>query len=263
VTPKDQANSKRRSRRNESGQASFLAGVAKGRDHEQKGHPGQRSALREGVVIKTTSRRPRIITVDAVAIGEIGYIGNDYSEGACKDPEGTQNRSRNCDGQCEPLPRIVVPPMSRTRRFKPCKRTTQNSPREIGSGSATRTAFRRTVDSSWKAKGRRSPRYSMPPDEEVAEVGPIDPPDSVFFGWTSKTDRRWPCLQLRLPSDHGVPNGENNGGPRWVRRPKVIENNLSEGTIALFVQGCGGDSIRSGTRRSISPHAEPWATGSV
>jgi len=80
----------------------------------------------------------------------------------------------------------------------------------------------------------------MPPDEEVAEVGPIDPQIGILRldkkdGQTLAVVYNFACHPIM-----GVPGGENTADIVGFAS-KVIEDNLSDGTIALFIQGCGGD----------------------
>jgi hypothetical protein len=82
--------------------------------------------------------------------------------------------------------------------------------------------------------------YSLPPDEEVAEVGPVDPEIGVLRldtmdGRTVAVVYNFACHPIQ-----GVANGGNTADVTGFAS-QVIEDNLSEGTIALFVQGCGGD----------------------
>ncbi len=82
--------------------------------------------------------------------------------------------------------------------------------------------------------------YSLPPDDEVAEVGPVDPQIGVLRldrldGRTLAVVYNFACHPIQ-----GVPGGGNTADITGFAS-KVIEDNLSEGTVALFLQGCGGD----------------------
>jgi hypothetical protein len=82
--------------------------------------------------------------------------------------------------------------------------------------------------------------YSLPPDEEVAEVGPVDPQIGVLR--LDRTDGRTLAVVYNFACHpiQGVPNGGNTADITGFAS-QVIEDNLSEGTIALFLQGCAGD----------------------
>ena len=82
--------------------------------------------------------------------------------------------------------------------------------------------------------------YSLPPDEEVAEVGPVDPEIGVLRldredGRTLAVLYNFACHPIQ-----GVPSGRNTADMIGFAST-VIEENLSDGTIALFLQGCAGD----------------------
>ena len=82
--------------------------------------------------------------------------------------------------------------------------------------------------------------YSLPPDEKVAAVGPVDTEIGVLRldrmdGRTLAVVYNFACHPIQ-----GVPSGGNTADITGFSS-KTIEENLSEETIALFVQGCGGD----------------------
>ena len=82
--------------------------------------------------------------------------------------------------------------------------------------------------------------YSLPPDDEVAEVGPIDPEIGVL-----RLDRRTAgtlavVYNFACHPIQGVPGGGNTADITGFAS-QVIEDNLSDGAVALFLQGCGGD----------------------
>ncbi len=82
--------------------------------------------------------------------------------------------------------------------------------------------------------------YSLPPDDEVAEVGPVDPQIGILRldtedGRTLAVVYNFACHPIQ-----GVPSGSNTADIIGFAS-KVIEDNLSDGTLALFLQGCGGD----------------------
>jgi hypothetical protein len=82
--------------------------------------------------------------------------------------------------------------------------------------------------------------YSLPPDDEVAEVGPIDPEIGILRlddvqGRPVAVVYNFACHPIQ-----GVPGGLNTADITGFAS-EVIEDNLGEGTVALFVQGCGGD----------------------
>jgi hypothetical protein len=82
--------------------------------------------------------------------------------------------------------------------------------------------------------------YSLPPDEEVVSVGPVDPQIGVLridrkSGGALAVVYNFACHPIQ-----GVPSGGNTADITGFAS-QVIEDNLDGGAIALFVQGCGGD----------------------
>lgn len=82
--------------------------------------------------------------------------------------------------------------------------------------------------------------YSLPPDDEVADVGPTDPEIGVLRfdrtdGSTLAVLYNFACHPIQ-----GVPSRGNTADVTGFAS-RVIEENMSEGTLALFVQGCAGD----------------------
>jgi hypothetical protein len=82
--------------------------------------------------------------------------------------------------------------------------------------------------------------YSLPPDEAVAGVGPVDPEIGVLRldrtnGQTLAVVYNFACHPIQ-----GVPGGGNTADITGFAS-RVIEANMSDGTIALFLQGSAGD----------------------
>jgi hypothetical protein len=82
--------------------------------------------------------------------------------------------------------------------------------------------------------------YSMPPDDEVAGVGPVDPEIGILKlerenGQTFAIVYNFACHPIQ-----GVPSGGNTADLSGFAS-KVIEDCSNEGTVALFLQGCAGD----------------------
>ena len=75
----------------------------------------------------------------------------------------------------------------------------------------------------------------------MAGVGPIDPQIGLLRLDRADGTAAGGALQLRLPPDHGRPPSGGNTADYPGFASKVIEENLGDGAIALFVQGCGGD----------------------
>ncbi len=82
--------------------------------------------------------------------------------------------------------------------------------------------------------------YALPPDEEVAAVGPIDPQIGILR--IDREDGR-PLAVLYNFACHPIMNPPRTGNsadfPGFASQ--VIEDSLGGGAIAFFVQGCAGD----------------------
>jgi hypothetical protein len=82
--------------------------------------------------------------------------------------------------------------------------------------------------------------YSLPPDAEVEGTGPVDAQIGILRldredGQTLAVVYNFACHPIQ-----GVPGGGNTADLTGFAS-KVIEDNLSPGSIALFLQGCAGD----------------------
>src|SRR5262249_61670916 len=81
--------------------------------------------------------------------------------------------------------------------------------------------------------------YPVAPDEEIAEIGPIDPQIGILRldkqdGQTLAVVYNFACHPIQ-----GAASGGNTADMTG-HASRVIEDNLRDGTIALFLQGCGG-----------------------
>ena len=244
ATPREEAKKEKEARPAERANAGqLLAGVARVEITNKKVLPANDPLYAKALVIKNGPTTAVIVTVDAVAIGEIGYIGNDYLGKVRarieKDlkiaPANVLVNASHCHG--------IVCADADDKTVEAVKKAAANLvPVTVGVGVGQENRImenRRLKLKNGKEVDVRH-AYSLPPDEEVAEVGPIDPQIGLLRldrknGRTLAVVYNFACHPIM-----GVPNGENTADIVGFAS-KVIENNLSEGTIALFVQGCGGD----------------------
>jgi hypothetical protein len=214
----------------------------------------------KALIVKSDSTTAAIITVDAVAIGEIGHIKNDYlpkvrsrieKELGIK-PTNVLINASHCHG-------IVCSDVD-DRTVQAVKLASQNLvPVHVGVGSGHEDRIMENRRLKLKDGREVDVRhaYSMPPDEEVAEVGPVDPEIGILRldrldGRTLAVIYNFACHPIQ-----GVPGNANTADVTGFAS-RVIEDNLSEETIALFVQGCGGD-INPALYKDVDHprHAEP------
>jgi hypothetical protein len=214
----------------------------------------------KALVLKSDQTTLVIITVDAVAIGEIGYIDNDYLgkvRSRIKKELGIEStnvmiNASHCHG-------IVCKDVD-VRTFQAVREATENMvPVRIGVGRGHEDRImenrRLKLKNGREADVRHA--YSLPPDEEIAEVGPIDPEIGVL-----RLDRLDGGIlavvyNFAMHPIQGVPNGGNTADVTGFAS-QVIEENASDGTIALFVQGCAGDINPISYKAVVQPRsAEP------
>ena len=223
--------------------ARLSAGVAKVDITNTQAGPANDPLYVKALVLKDDTATAVIITVDAVAIGEIGHIGNDYLDNVRTRIEKELNitaanvliNASHCHG-------VVCSDVDQ-RTFQAVEEASRNMvPVNVGAGVGHEDRImenRRLKLKNGKEVDVRH-AYSLPPDEEVAEVGPVDPEIGVLRldtkdGRTLAVVYNFACHPIQ-----GVPNGGNTADVTGFAS-KVIEDNLSEGTIALFLQGCAGD----------------------
>ncbi|MDB5390037.1 MAG: Neutral/alkaline non-lysosomal ceramidase [Planctomycetaceae bacterium] len=223
--------------------APLSAGAAKVDITERNAGPVNDTLYARALVLKSAKTTAVLVSVDAVAIGEIGYIKNDYLPNVRArlqkelgiSPTNVMVNASHCHG--------IVCADVEERTFQAVKAAVQNLvPVRVGSGVGHEDRIsenrRLKLKSGKEADVRHA--YSLPPDDEVAEVGPIDPQIGILRldrldGRTLAVVYNFACHPIQ-----GVQGGANTADVTGFAS-QVIEDNLSEGTIALFLQGCGGD----------------------
>ena len=183
-----------------------------------------------------------IATVDAVAIGQIGSIRNDYLgkvRASLKDlgiaPENFLVNASHCHAIiCEDIAERTV------QAVKAAMEKLEPVTVGVGRGSENRVSENRRIllKNGREADVRHA--YSMPADEDVADVGPIDPEIGIL-----RLDRKdgTPLAIVYNFACHpimGVPSKVNTGDITSFSN-QAIEDCFGEGTTAIFLQGCGGD----------------------
>lgn len=223
--------------------AELKAGVAKVDITNREAGPVNDPLYAKALVLSDGQTTFAIVTVDAVAIGEIGYIANDYLENVraelAREPgiptSHVMINASHCHG--------VVCADVEQRTVRAVREAAENLvPVRIGAGRGHED--RVSENRRLKLKDGREVdvrhAYALPPDEEIAAVGPIDPEIGVLRldrhdGRTLAVVYNFACHPIQ-----GVPSGGNSADLTGFSS-QVIEDNLGDGTIALFVQGCAGD----------------------
>lgn len=224
-------------------EAKLVAGVAKVDITNRKAGPVNDPLYAKAIVLRSAETTVVIVSVDAVAIGEIGYIKNDYLP-TVRDrlkaelgilPTNVLINASHCHG--------VVCDDVAARTVEAVKLAMQRMVEVrvgVGNGHEDRIMENRRLKlKSGKTADVRH-AYSLPPDDEVAEVGPVDPQIGVMR--LDRLDGRTLAVlyNFAMHPIQGVPSGANTADVIGFAS-KTIEDNLSPEAMALFLQGCGGD----------------------
>jgi hypothetical protein len=238
------------------------AGVARieitDRDHGPVNDPSFVKAL----VISDGATTAAVITVDVVAVGGIG-LPDSYlprvRAALARDlgipPGNVLVNASHCHSRVRPdTHELTVKAVLEAKASMVPVRVGSGSGREnrISENRRLRMKDGSVVDM------RRA--YPMPPDGEVADVGPIDPEVAIL-----RLDRedRTPLAILYTFACHPIMNPPRKGNsadfPFFASR--TIEDALGGGATALFVQACGGD-INPVRYKELGspPDAEPLGT---
>jgi len=218
----------------------LLAGAAKVDITDERGPVNDRLYAR-ALALKSGDTVALLVTVDAVSFGEIGYIKNDYLPNVraklLKElgipPENSIFNASHCHG--------IVHPDIEERTVEAVKAAMKNLvPVKTGAGVGHETRImenRRLILKSGREVDVRH-AYSLPPDDQVASVGPVDPEIGILRldGLDDK-----PVAVVYNFACHPIQNVPERGNTADITgfSSKTIEENL--GCTALFVQGAGGD----------------------
>lgn len=223
--------------------AGLTAGVAKADITDREAKPANDPLYVKALVLRDDATTVAIISVDAVALGEIGRIGNGFlanvrsqlqSQFGIK-PSNVVINASHCHGfVCADIEQRTV------QAVKQALANMAQVNVGAGRGHENRIMENRRLKLKDGSEADVRHAYSLPPDEAVAAVGPVDPEIGLL-----RLDRKngQPLAVVYNFACHpilGVPSGGNTADfPGFAS--KVIEENLGEGVVALFVQGCAGD----------------------
>ena len=243
--------------------AELLAGVAKVDITDYDAGPVNDPLYVKALALRSGETTVVLATVDAVSLGEIGRIGNDYLPAVRAELEAKRRlRPSNIlinASHCHGL--VCADVMARTVQAVE-QALDHMVPVTVGSGTGHEDRImenrRIKLKSGRTADVRHA--YSLPPDDAVAEVGPIDPEigllrlDRVSGGTLAVV------YNFAVHPIQGVPGGKNTADLVGYAS-KVIEENLDGKPLALFIQGCGGDINPVNYKDTDFPRsAEPLGT---
>ena len=222
--------------------APLLAGAAKVDITDERGPVNDRLYVR-ALVLKSGGTTAVLVSIDAVAIGGIGHIKDGFlpnvraklHEELGIPPGNTLFNASHCHGLVHPdvEARTVAAVRAAMKKLVPVK---------AGAGVGRETRImenRRLILKSGRTVDVRH-AYSLPPDELVAAVGPVDTEIGVLR--LDRLDGK-PLAVVYNFACHPIQNVPERGNTADITgfSSKTIEENLGNNCIALFVQGCGGD----------------------
>ncbi|MEZ0389350.1 MAG: hypothetical protein ACAI34_19890 [Verrucomicrobium sp.] len=223
--------------------AELLAGVGKVDITDRTVDRVNDALFAKALVLKSGDTSAVLITVDAVAIGEIGRIGNGFLgtvRGQLEKELGIPPGAVLVNAShCHGIVRGDTAQLA-VEAVKQAWKNLQPVLSGTGSGHEDRISENRRLLMKDGSTVDMRRAYSMPRDEDVASVGPIDPEIGLL-----RLDRLngKPLAVLYNFACHPIMNPPSKGNsadyPGYAS--KVIEDSLGEGSVAFFVQGCGGD----------------------
>jgi hypothetical protein len=223
--------------------AQLYAGVAKADITDRAAKPVNDPLYVKALVLRDDAATAVIVTVDAVALGEIGRIGDGFlgnvrwqlQSQLGIQPSNVVVNASHCHGLvCAEVEQRTV------QAVKEAMANMVPVSAGAGRGSENRIMENRRLKLKDGSEADVRHAYSLPPDEAVAGIGPVDPEIGLL-----RLDRKngQPLAVVYNFACHpilGVPSGGNTADISGFAS-KVIEETLGDGAMALFVQGCAGD----------------------
>ncbi len=233
----------------------LYAGIGRAEITDRRAGPVNDPSYVKALVLRSGTSTAVLLTVDAVAIGGIGRVSNDYLP---------RVRSKlQTEFNIPPNHVIVNASHCHSVIQSDCVDLTVGAVRDayqslepvqcgVGIGDEAHISENRRLilKDGREADMRRA--YALPPNDEIAEVGPIDPQVGVL-----RVDRinGTPLAVVYHFACHpimGAPAGGNTAGfPGFAS--KIIEETCGNPTTAFFVQGCAGD-INPVHYKSFTPY---------
>lgn len=220
-----------------------LAGAAKVDITDYELGPVHGPLHARALCIKKEETTVIILSLDVVAIGEIGYVPNDFLGNLRArlhrefdiSPDSVIVNASHCHGK--PVADIEE------RAFQAVQLAVKNlRPVRVGVGVGVENRISENRRLKLKDGSEVDVRhaYALPPDSDVVAVGPIDPQIGVvkfetLDGQTLAVVYNFACHPIQ-----GVPGARNTADISGFAS-QTIEDNLGPEVVSLFVQGCGGD----------------------
>lgn len=217
----------------------------------------------KALVLKSGGTTAVIITLDAVAVGGIGVIGNGFLatvRGILEKEMGIAPSSVVVNAShCHGVVRADTAELA-VQAVREAAKDLVMVKVGAGVGEERRISENRRLLMKDGSEVDMRRAYSLPPDEDVAGVGPIDPQIGLL-----RLDREdgSPLAVIYNFACHPIMNPPSKGCsadfPGFAS--KVIEETFGGGAMAFFVQGCGGDINPVRYKEMLHPpDAEPLGT---
>ncbi len=220
----------------------LFAGVSKV-DISESASPINDPLYAKALVLKQGETIAVLVTVDAVSIGEIGYIRNDFLGTVRAELQKTLKippanilvNASHCHGVvCSDVAsRTIQAVKDAWKKMVPVKAG-------VGSGQELRIMENRRLMLNDGSEADVRHAYAMPRDQDVVAIGPVDPQIGILRldhanGKPLAVVYNFACHPIQ-----GVPSkGSTADFPGFAS--KVIEENFGDNVMAFFVQGCAGD----------------------
>ncbi len=219
------------------------AGAAKVDITNDEAGPAHDRLFVRALVIDNGETKTAIVSVDAVAIGEIGRIGNDYLPGVRQQVQqqlGIPGEHVIVNAShCHGVVRADVEQLTVQAIVAAASKLVPVSV-GVGVGHEDRVSENRRLIMRDGSQVDVRHAYSLPPDEQVADVGQIDPQIGILRIDTLEGQVLAVLFNFACHPIQGVPGGANTADLSGIAS-SVIEDNLGDSTVALFIQGCAGD----------------------
>lgn len=240
--------------------ANLLAGTAVVDITDREAGPSNDPLFVKALVLTSDDTSLVIVTIDAVAIGGIGRIGDDFMPTVRQQltselgiaPENLIVNASHCHG----IVRNDVAQLT-VDAVKQAKASQQPVVVGVGTGTESEVQVNRRLRLKNGKEADIRHAYSMPPNDEVAELGPIDPEIGLIRfdrleGGVFAVVYNFACHPIQ-----GVPSGANTADLVGFAS-KAIEQSLGNGCTAFFLQGCAGDINPLNYKQPhVSRNAEP------
>ena len=200
--------------------------------------------LARALVLQSDQTTLVVVTMDVVSIGEIGSIPDDF-QGNVRNRivESLGIPARNImfnASHCHGTPS----PDSEDLTVKVIEQAYKKlEPATLRSSRAHEDRIQENRRMKLKDGSEIDVRhaYSLPPNKEILSTGPIDPEVGILRVDKSNGETLAVLFNFACHPIQGTPVSSGDTSDMTGYAARVIEDNLTPGTIALFVQGCGGD----------------------